>query len=459
MEPTALLSDADLDAATQIQALDEGAAFSAAPKPDASLASQNADRSRTAPLLGTALASLSSQGLARGQQDLGGWLAYVEQRGKNYSIRLVDLNDANQPERRGDYTVYSGSRAVQSVAVSRDGTLVAFTAQPKDGDFDLYLLDVQRNKASTTRTPEQDEGNVSMSLWGEALAWYHDAFGGYYEFDAAAWKGIVGIPMATAQPSISGDGLNIIIVEQSGTLAYTGTKVLFKELFSGVPYLTLYDLDNGRFVELVTGVVVDHPYLTADGTHATFSTASDAVLVDLTAGTVTPLSPDPDSVDTATYWARGNFTSYSSVNDQGTFVRPDEGVLNAAGRTVPYHVQEFRPISDDFYAIESTQEYDGYLNLCVDNFNPKKPDQKLLASNDDHQHAWSQQTGGKSRIVAPLQRNKTYHIVTSACGAPGTPCGPSQGKFTNLISDGATQPPYTQLPAPDNTGFNITLRF
>lgn len=517
VDSAALLSDADLDGATQIEALASTTGLASQATAD-SRADLGFDRSGSTPLLSGALDSLSSQGLARGQEDLGGWLAYVEQKGKIFSIRLVDLNDSNQAERRGDFTVYSGSRAVQSVAVSRDGKFIAFTAQSKDGDFDLYTLDVQRNKVSSTRTPAIDERNVSMSLWGESLAWqggseaspslswYHDDFGGYYDFDAALWAALLGLPMHTSQASISGNGLNIVVVEESGSLAshfgygpfkslariqfsiedgipsletftlfyygsvlespslsYAGDLAMFKEVWSGVPFLSVYDFNSRQLTDLLGGVDLDHPYITADGKHATFSAFTDAMLVDLEAGTITPLSPDTSTVDSATYWARGNFTSYSGVNNHGTFVRPEDGLIDAAGRTVGYHVQEFRPISDDLYSIESTQQYDGYLNLYVDNFNPKKPDQKLLASNDDYQHAWSEAMGGSSRIVAQLQRNKTYYIVTSACGAAGTPCGPSQGKFTNLIADGATPPappaPYTQLPEPDNTGFNITLRF
>ena len=42
----------------------------------------------------------------------------------------MDLNDDNHPERRGDYTVYSGKRAIQSVAASR-GQTVAFVAESR----------------------------------------------------------------------------------------------------------------------------------------------------------------------------------------------------------------------------------------------------------------------------------------------------------------------------------------
>src|SRR5690554_4344064 len=519
-ETTALLTDADLDAATTITG--EASSLLAelgSPLSLDALSSQVA-RSGGSPAFSTGTLDVGrgKGGKARGQQDLGGWVAYVEQRNRTYSIRLVDLNDDNHPERRGDYTVYSGKRAIQSVAVSRDGQTVAFVAESKDGDYDLYMLDAQRGKVSSTRTPGVNERDVSMSLDGQALAWqggtptapslvwFHEELGGYLELDTPTWSGIFGLEIASAQPSISGDGLGVIFVDIGGALAghfghrpyqgltalpfglkegvisidgltplyygavitdpslsYASDKVLFTAIFAGQPYLSLIDLDAGSLIDLFAGLALDHPFLTADGAHVTFSFGSDLYMLSLDEGVARALSPDTKSVDTAAYWARGNFTAYTGRNDHGTFVRPDDGSLDAAGRTVPYHVYEFRPISTDVYAIESIQDYDGYLNLYVDNFNPNRPEDKLLAGNDDWLNSWTEAGGGSSRIIAELQRNKTYYIVTSACGAPGTPCGPESGYFENLIRDGATLPPPplppTQLPEPDNSRFNITLRF
>src|SRR5690554_102917 len=519
-EASALLSDADLDAATTIpeESSSSLSGFGSSLTAD-TLGPDVAQRGGSPAFsAGTLDAARGNNGQARGQQDLGGWVAYVEQKGKTYSIRLVDLNDQNHPERRGDFTVYSGKRAIQSVAVSRDGQTVAFVAESKDGDYDLYILDAQRGKVSSTRTPGVNERDVSMSLDGQALAWqggtpaapslvwFHEEAGGYLEFDTPFWSAIVGLPLTSVQPSISGDGLDVIFVDIGGALAghfgygpyqgltalqfglkegvisidgltllyygdvitdpslsYASDKVLFTEIFAGQPYLSLIDLDAGSLIDLFAGLALDHPFLTADGAHVTFSFGSDLYMLSLDEGVARALSPDTKSVDTAAYWARGNFTAYTGRNDHGTFVRPDDGSLDAAGRTVPYHVYEFRPISTDVYAIESIQDYDGYLNLYVDNFNPNRPEDKLLAGNDDWLNSWTEAGGGSSRIIAELQRNKTYYIVTSACGAPGTPCGPESGYFENLIRDGATLPPPpqppTQLPEPDDSRFNITLRF
>src|SRR5690606_27728171 len=150
--------------------------------------------------------------------------------------------------------------------------------------------------------------------------------------------------------------------------------------------------------------------------------------LDIGTGELSVLSPDTATVNSASYWARGNFATYAGTNDNGVFVRPGDDGLSAEARTVGYHVHEFRPMTDDFYAIESVQNYDGYLNLYVGDFNPKKPERNLVAGNDDWQSTWDDRTGiGTSRIIAGLVSNKKYYIVTSACGAPRSPCGPSQG--------------------------------
>lgn len=454
----------------------------------------------------------------RGYDDQAGYLAYVEQRGKTYAIRLVDLDEDNSPERRGDRVVYRGKRPIQSVAVSRDGQTVAFIAETRKGDNDVFLLDAKRHRVVSSRTPEIDERDVSLSLDGRGLAWQagsdeapsfvwlHEAIGGALAVDAALWVSLGLPPLTTTQPSLSGDGFSVVFVEGTGGLAaavgqpavpsiatltflasdqtlgvsgisvqylgfdlhdpsisYDASKLMFLELLDGSPYLSVADFDAGKLTDILVGFVVDHPYLTADGDHATFANDGEAFLVDLAEGSLSVLSPSDRTSDSATYWARGNFESYSGHNDQGTFVRPGDG-LSAELRTVGFHAQEFRPEVDDVYEILSTQFYDGYLNLYVGNFDPRQPERNLLAGNDDFGGGWDPELGSvQSRIVAELNAGQRYVIVTSACGAVGSPCGPSQGFFRNSVSGGAELPPPpqppTELPEPDNSRFNITLRF
>jgi len=517
-QDSSLLSDADLDSAVQMQE-------SQAPAPTVGSNSLSAaavitrDETGAAGLFGnSAIDGAKANHNSRGYEDAGGYLAYVEKKGDNYSIRLVDLNEDNSPERRGDRVVYRGKRPIQSVAVSRDGQTVAFIAQTKSGDNDVFLLDPKRHRVISSRTPEVDESDVSMSLDGRAVAWqagtpelpsfawFHEELGGYVEVGPAFWQS-VGLPVLTAeQPSLAGDGFQVVYVENTGNLgefvgeatapsiaifsfvvddgvffafstvvqyqgldlsdpsiSYSGNQLLFQEVFGGTNFLSLIDIDAGTFTDLLVGSVVDHPYLTADGDHATFAFGGEAILADISQDTLSALSPSAKTEDSATYWARGNIVAYTGNNDQGTFVRPGQD-LNEEGRTVGYHAYEFMPAVDDVYEILSTQFYDGYLNLYVGTFNPKRPERNLLAGNDDFGGGWDPEVGSvQSRIVAELERNKRYTVVTSACGAPGTPCGPSEGFFRNAISGGATLPPPpqppTELPVPDNSRFNITLRF
>src|SRR5690606_4945463 len=89
-EDSSLLSDADLDAAVQMQQ-------SQTPAPSADPTSLDAsgiisrDETGTPGLFGaTAIESAKSGHHRRGHEDAGGYVAYVEQQGKHYSIRLVD---------------------------------------------------------------------------------------------------------------------------------------------------------------------------------------------------------------------------------------------------------------------------------------------------------------------------------------------------------------------------------
>src|SRR5690606_41947363 len=99
--PTAMLSDADLGAAEEISLprrlpLPQGTAAGA-------LGSGVLDRDARSGLVGTA--SVPAQGDGHGVDDLGGYVAYVEQVGDVYSIRIADLNDENSPEANGDRIV------------------------------------------------------------------------------------------------------------------------------------------------------------------------------------------------------------------------------------------------------------------------------------------------------------------------------------------------------------------
>lgn len=454
-------------------------------------------------------ASVETLGSSSKSFSTGGFLVYVEQKGKEYRIRLAQLDDDSELGKRGDRVIYKGKKAVQSVAVTGDGSLIAFVAPGYGGKNDIYLLDLHDRTVSSTVTAA-NEFDVSMSLDGRYLAWQSESrngnsivwfdmeYGGV-AIDPTVFEAMFGLPLTFVQPSLSGDGLSIAMVETSGNIStligypplpavaimsfdvtpggmatlgmsveylgnvsnpsvsYDANGALFLEEFDGLHYVIHIDRGAGALRGLLIAEV-DHPHLTADGEYYTFSFGGDAYVAAV-AGGFQILSPSPDKRDTGTYWARGNFTAYEGQTSSGPFVRPDVGDgLSDAHRTVPYHAYEFKPPVSGWYSILSTQDYDGYLLLYKGRFDPSKPATNLVAFNDDFDAAWDGSVGS-SRIRADLDRRSTYVIVTTACGALGSPCGPDTGSFANLISPTSAPPPPTDLPEPDDTAFNITLRF
>lgn len=450
---------------------------------------------------------------ALGFDDLGGYVAYVEQEGEVYRLRLADLDDENALEE--DILVYSGEREIESVAVDRAGSRLAFVARSEGDDHDLFLLDLTDGSLLRTNTPEVDESHVSMSLDGSVVAWQAgtpeapsivwllDEVGAI-ELTPEAWEQVIGLPLHAAQPSLSGLGVAVAFVETSGALAevfgldpmggigilelalaeggevaglylavpylsdgastpsvsHESGRIVFAEEHAGNSYVSLIDRYEGELVDLYTNEPVEHPYLTADGGYLVASLDGRLVAGPLD-GDRQPLTPAGDATRSAAYWARGNITYYTGSNSQGTFTRPEEDSLSPEERTVGYHAYEFVPLTTDYYEVISLQTYDGYLHLYEGSFDPENPSKGLLGSNDDYLGPWDDETGvGTSRVVAALTAGERYVIVTSACGDPGAGCGPDQGYFQNLVRDGATPPPQpTVLPEPDDSRFNITLRF
>ena len=72
---------------------------------------------------------------------------YVERKGSEYRLRMAQLDDDSELGRRGDKVIYKGRKAIQSVAVTGDGGLIAFVAEGYGGKNDVYLLDVQDDLA------------------------------------------------------------------------------------------------------------------------------------------------------------------------------------------------------------------------------------------------------------------------------------------------------------------------
>ena len=513
-EANPIFGDDDLDAAPAVSGLsDVGADLAAGAIP-----------ATTGELARNLAADAAAIGLGLGTQaselvNTGGFLAYVEHKGNRYSVRLDGLGNTGAAGSNGDRILYRGRRPIQSVAVSNDGGFVAFLAESRSGDNDLYLLDLSGDTLGAPNAlqvvdTDADEQDISMSAdgsvltWqgetanGPSLAWLNLASSQFVELDSALFGALFGVPFYAVEPSLSGNGDSVAFVDPSGlfpplfgfpplplintldfivtggtltalnlnlliigeqletpSLDYAANNILHKDVLGGVPVLSIFNIPNGSFLDLLADVVVDHPYLAADGVHLTFAFEGVRYLGN-DESVFEALSGPASASASATYWAKGNFTSYGGTNSDGPFVRADSGDgIDEAGRTVFYHAFEFTSPKTAFYEILSVQDYDGFLTLYQGSFDPDNADANVVANNDDFGSGFDGTTG-TSRIVAELKKNTTYVIVTSACGAAGTGCGPDQGNFENTISDGAPPPvPPTVLPAPDNSRFNITLRF
>src|SRR5690606_36693736 len=106
---------------------------------------------------------------ALGFDDLGGYVAYVEQEGEVYRLRLADLDDENALEE--DILVYSGEREIESVAVDRASSRLACAARSGGVHQFLLLRDLTDGSLLRTNLPAVDGSHVSMSLSGSAVAW------------------------------------------------------------------------------------------------------------------------------------------------------------------------------------------------------------------------------------------------------------------------------------------------
>jgi PA domain/Leishmanolysin len=154
----------------------------------------------------------------------------------------------------------------------------------------------------------------------------------------------------------------------------------------------------------------------------------------------------------------GGLTYGGVLGKEPVFTRPDEGSgLTDAQRTNPYNVYEFNIDRKDWYSVFSGQLFDGYVLLYKGSFDPAKPSENLLAQNDDFQGGFDPdaEIPGRSRVRAELEPGK-YVAVTTAFTTPGKD---DKLEFSNLVSITDPPPPPFRLPTPDDSKFNITVRF
>lgn len=104
-----------------------------------------------------------------------------------------------------------------------------------------------------------------------------------------------------------------------------------------------------------------------------------------------------------------SWTFSGAVAEGPTYLRPEED-LTASPTSVYYQVQSFRVPETGACAIYSAQDFDGFLALYEESFDPAKPLENLVAADDDGD------LGGLTSMIGPmvLRKEKTYRLVTSS---------------------------------------------
>ena len=448
--------------------------------------------------------------------DAPGYLAYVETESDMYTIRIRTTRQgkAGYPNRK---LIYRGTRVVDSVAVSQDGRFISFIVQNRNGNSEVYAYDGSgsvfgQEQFSQLTATEADESNLSMSLDGKTLAWQGVNVG---EGDAADFSNFtvvnfdLSVPSASQltfnfgelgvfDPSLSGDGQFVAFVADFGglvnpsqnllaiipsdasddaaglyagdihdpSLTLNGNQLMFEIVADGTDLVVFDNSVTANVLAAAPTPSINHPYVTSDGLYFTY--ALDGDILTSTVDVDDPSSAEVDVVDddggnSQPYWAKVGFDvrNVATTFGRAEFTRPDDGSgLTDEERTSRYRPFTFTVPVTDFYRIDSSQDFDGFILLYEGSFDPENPEENLIAQNDDFGGSYDPDEGGNSRINAELEAGQTYNLVTTACGDPDAGCGPDEGYFVTLVTRTGVAPlPPDVLPEPDDSRYNITLRF
>lgn len=462
---------------------------------------------------GFGMSNLNTTSAPEFELDADGHIAYISTLKLDKSpLSFIRLRKTNKIGVTKGRLIYKGRRGVDSVAVSPDGTLLTFIMQAKDGNYEVYAHDRTGDtfgikKIVRLTQTAADESNISMSLDAKTHLWQGvDEESGLANFTLATIDLdaptvsvlVVGAPFGLLEPSLSGDASLITLIADlpaptgevigilpsdlsagitglfngadfsAPSLSFAGDAILFKVTDDGADLIGFDDGSGLSFLKEASEASIDHPFLTAGANYLIYSLDGEVRLSAV--DTANPGGTDEEVVDevdndvnSATYWAKPGLSLryFSTTLGAHKFTRPDDGSgLSDEERTNAYHAYSFRVPVSDFYEVLSSQDFDGYLLLYEGNFNPRKPERNLIAENDDFGGSYDPDNNpaGTSRVLAELERGKRYTVVTTACGDPDAGCGPNEGAFVNIINRSEPPPPPFELPEPDNSRYNITLR-
>ncbi|MEZ4629983.1 MAG: hypothetical protein R2880_04585 [Deinococcales bacterium] len=162
--------------------------------------------------------------------------------------------------------VYEGSREIDSVAGSADGSQVVVSMRQglsSSSDYELYLLNLVSKRLQGLTNNRVDDVNVSMSQDMSRVAWqapigrdnHAKKAVYYYDFSLGVTKRL-NQGQEQVEPSISSNGNYLVMLRDITVLARTTRQVM------------LYNIDTNRYVRVTVvtgGTTAEHPSVSDDG--------------------------------------------------------------------------------------------------------------------------------------------------------------------------------------------------
>jgi hypothetical protein len=302
---------------------------------------------------------LSSQAVLAGASGMLYYAAHNPTAADPYRIFRQDQTDGNP------VLVYSGNREIQSVAATLSGGVVIVSMREtssSSSDFEIFKI-TSTTVATQLTTNSFDDTNVSITRGGTSLPF---AYKMAWETSRSCGLGclkrailvrsdsLFGPPSVSfvpngsgdfTQPSISGNGQYIAFVRRVGntksveryrlstgvftviastsgvvttnlsdpSVSDDGTKVVYRTnlILIPNPNYSIKLSTNGVITNVVSGVPMSHPYLTADGRYITYAKQVSGAYRIVTRSLVTNLEVDATAPASprnhyAPFWQKAN---------------------------------------------------------------------------------------------------------------------------------------------------------
>jgi outer membrane protein assembly factor BamB len=347
----------------------------------------------------------------------GGYLAYV--RHDPTGDLPWQLWLANQASGKKT-AVYGGVRAIESVAVSLDGSRLVFTMLLEAGNYEVYRSDLRAGTVSRLTRTAYAERNVSMSADARTLVWEGTSPQGrravfIRDYRAGGQERMLEARAAQVQPSVSSDGNLVALVR----------------LRAGDSKIMLYDRAANSYVSVFTGGhTLMHPSSSNDGGKVAWlerrseQGRADRVRVKtIASGALSSVVSSRDGVRHPHLTADGRFLSYGLKREGSWHVY-------AVDLTTGQRVRAARaPAGADLYAAfwqtypSGTLKWRYRTGGGADASSPAvgadgtvyigSSDGRLYAVNPDGGLRWSYATGGDLYAAPAVAADGTVYIGSS----------------------------------------------